>query len=201
MTTESLWKEIQAEERKLVDFKLPNVPSGGLKIVVTTLEDRSRNGMRSITSSIAKILDMIVRAVHKVLRKILQWYLNNVQDLLPAYLPKHDCFVLQLLVLIEADIAWSYNILYINEAHFYLQNVFNTENCTETTKNPKIYQLLPLHSPKMICSASLRHFLPRPVLCRLHYSCGFYFLNCQCKTLLVSIIQLHHFSNSAASVA
>lgn len=105
--------------------------------------------MRSITSSIAKIMDMIVRVVHKVLRKILQWYLNNVQGLLPAYLPKHDCFVLQLLVLIEANIAWPYNILYINEAHFYLQNVFNTENCTETTKNPKIYQLLPLHSPKM----------------------------------------------------
>lgn len=102
-------------------FKLPNIPSGGLQNVVTTLEERSRSGMKSITSTIAKILDTMVSAVHKVLRKFLQWYLNkitHVKDLLPAYLAEHDYFVLQLQVLMEADIAWPYKVLHINEAHF-----------------------------------------------------------------------------------
>jgi len=73
-----------------------------------------------------------------------------MQELLAADFPKREHFALQFLVCMEVDIAYSYNSLWTDEAHFHLQNAVNTQNFRIWAKeNPNISQSLPLHSPKV----------------------------------------------------
>ncbi|GBL89158.1 hypothetical protein AVEN_255278-1 [Araneus ventricosus] len=47
----------------------------------------------------------------------------------------------------EVDNAWPWNILWTDEAHFYLQGSVNTQNCRIWAReNPFQMQPLPLHS-------------------------------------------------------
>lgn len=122
--------------------------------VATALEEGSSSGVGSCSArGIARTLGMSVSTVHKVLRKIMRCYpykITHVQELLAADLPKREKFALQFLARMEVDIAWPYNILWTDEAHFHLQNAVNTQNCRIwATENPNISQPLPLHSPKV----------------------------------------------------
>ncbi|GBM23410.1 hypothetical protein AVEN_138650-1 [Araneus ventricosus] len=89
----------------------------------------------------------------KILRNILQCYpfkITHIQELVPADLPKREAFTLQFLARMEVDNAWTWEILWTDEAHFHLQGFVNTQNCRIWTReNPFQIQPLPLHSQKV----------------------------------------------------
>ncbi|GBM18396.1 hypothetical protein AVEN_72738-1 [Araneus ventricosus] len=104
-------------------------------------------------------LNVPVSTVHKILRNILQCYpfkITHIQELVPADLPKREAFALQFLARMEVDSAWSWNILWTDEAHFHLQGCINTQNYRIwATENPFQMQPFPLHSQKLLCGAGL----------------------------------------------
>ena len=81
---------------------------------------------------IARPLDMSVSKVHAIFSNILRCYLykiTHVQKLLLADLPVRHKFVLEFLSRLEVDNDWAWNILWTNEAHFYLLRFVNTQIC------------------------------------------------------------------------
>ncbi|GFX95952.1 uncharacterized protein TNCV_2085321 [Trichonephila clavipes] len=51
---------------------------------------------------------------------------------------------------VEVDASWPWKILWSDEAHFHLSGTVNTHNCRIwDTENPRTFQDIPLHSPKV----------------------------------------------------
>ncbi|GFT32343.1 uncharacterized protein TNCV_4483811 [Trichonephila clavipes] len=51
---------------------------------------------------------------------------------------------------VEVDASWLWKILWSDEAHFHLSGTINIHNCRIwDTKNPRTFQEIPLHSPKV----------------------------------------------------
>ena len=74
-------------------------------------------------------LDMPVSKVHKILRSILHCYpykITYVQELFPADLPVRRTFTLEILSGMEVENKWLWNILWLDDGHYYLQDVVNT---------------------------------------------------------------------------
>ncbi|GFT95813.1 uncharacterized protein TNCV_311661 [Trichonephila clavipes] len=52
--------------------------------------------------------------------------------------------------IVEVDASWPWKILWSDEAHFHLSGTVNTHNCRIwDTENPRTFQEIPLHSPKV----------------------------------------------------
>ncbi|GBN27936.1 hypothetical protein AVEN_216322-1 [Araneus ventricosus] len=101
--------------------------------MATTLQEASSSALGTCSGlRISQTLDMPVSTVRKILRNILQCYsfkIKHVQELVPADLPEREAVALQFLARMEVDNAWPWNILWTDEAHFYLQGSVNTQNC------------------------------------------------------------------------
>lgn len=122
--------------------------------VATALEEGSNSGAQTCSArGIARTVDMPVSTVNKILRNILHCYpykITHVQELLPADLPIRHTFALEFLARMEVDNEWPWNILWTDEAHFYLHGVVNTQNCRIWAKeNPFARVSIPLHSAKV----------------------------------------------------
>lgn len=122
--------------------------------VATALEEESNSGVQACSArGIGRTLDMPVSTVNKILRNILHCYpykITHVQQLLPADLPIRHTFALEFLARMEVDNEWPWNILWTDEAHFYLNGVVNTQNCRIwATENPFACVSIPLHSAKV----------------------------------------------------
>ncbi|GFV48877.1 uncharacterized protein TNCV_1342861 [Trichonephila clavipes] len=63
---------------------------------------------------------------------------------------KRLTFALTFLARVEVDASWPWKILWSDEAHFHLSGTVNTHNChILDTENPRTFQDIPLHSPKV----------------------------------------------------
>jgi hypothetical protein len=78
--------------------------------------------------------------VWKILRKIIHFYpykISRVQELRNNDHDKRLNFALTFLARMEVDDAWHWEILWEDEAHFYLNGTVNTQNCRIwDTKSP-----------------------------------------------------------------
>ncbi|GFT37031.1 uncharacterized protein TNCV_175491 [Trichonephila clavipes] len=63
----------------------------------------------------------------------------------------------------EVDASWPWKILWSDEAPFHLSGTVNTHNCRIwDTENPRTFQEIPLHSPKVtVCRAFPTAWPPR----------------------------------------
>ncbi|GFW84945.1 uncharacterized protein TNCV_682331 [Trichonephila clavipes] len=63
---------------------------------------------------------------------------------------KRLTFALTFLARVEVDASWPWKILWSDEEHFHLSGTVNTHNCRICdTENPRTFQEIPLHSPKV----------------------------------------------------
>ncbi|GFY09440.1 uncharacterized protein TNCV_4321191 [Trichonephila clavipes] len=102
---------------------------------------------------VAEVLDLPRSTVQKIMRNILRYYpykLQLVQELLAHDFETRHLFSLQFLARLEVDPEWPWNILWTDEAHFYLDGSVNTHNCRIwESDNPHSTLQVPLHSPKV----------------------------------------------------
>ncbi|GBL79395.1 hypothetical protein AVEN_92582-1 [Araneus ventricosus] len=130
------------------------IASTSLGDVATELHEASSSALGTCSArGISRTLDMPVSTTRKILQNILQCYplkIMHIQELVLADLLKREAFALQFLARMEVDIAWSWNILWTDKAHFHLQGSVNTQNCrTWARENPFQMQPLPRHSQKV----------------------------------------------------
>ncbi|GFS52244.1 uncharacterized protein TNCV_4849801 [Trichonephila clavipes] len=63
---------------------------------------------------------------------------------------KRLTFASTFLARVEVDASWPWKILWSDEAYFHLCGTVNTHNCRIwDTENPRTFQEIPLHSPKV----------------------------------------------------
>ncbi|GFU79430.1 uncharacterized protein TNCV_871991 [Trichonephila clavipes] len=63
---------------------------------------------------------------------------------------KRLTFALTFLARVEVDASWPWKILWSDEVHFHLSGTVNIHNCRIwDTENPRTFQEIPLHSPKV----------------------------------------------------
>ncbi|GFU50783.1 uncharacterized protein TNCV_2494891 [Trichonephila clavipes] len=77
---------------------------------------------------------------------------------------KRLTFALTFLARVEVDASWPWKILWSDEAHFHLSGTVNTHNCRIwDTENPRTFQEIPLHSPKVtVWCGFTATFIPGP---------------------------------------
>lgn len=143
--------------------KLDILPGRGRKKVdISSIEDiataavdlasQSSFGNASVPA-IANEVDMPISTVRKVMRQILRYYpykIQRVQQLIQGDTESRLSFSLQFLARMNVDNSWPWNILWSDEAHFYLNGQVNTHNCRIWAKeNPNVVQEVPLHAAKV----------------------------------------------------
>ncbi|GFX12125.1 uncharacterized protein TNCV_2999081 [Trichonephila clavipes] len=129
-------------------------------------EDKASNVQASTSvRRVEEALDLPRSTMQKIMRNILRYYpykLQLVQELLPHDFETRHLFSLQFLAHLEVDPEWPWNILWTEEAHFYLGGSVNTHNCRiwETDNLHSTLQV-PLHSPKVTvwCGSSASFIL------------------------------------------
>lgn len=91
--------------------------------------------------------------VRKVLRNIMHYFpykIHHTQQLLDRDKPQRLSFAVSFLNRMTVDLSWPWNILWSDEAHFYLNGTVNTQNCRIwAQENPRMHTEIPLHSPKV----------------------------------------------------
>lgn len=129
------------------------IPSASVEDVALSLEEGRNTQGTTSARGIARSLHMPLSTVLKILRSILKCYpykITHVQQLLNTDFAQRETFALQFIARMDVDVAWPWNILWTDEAHFHLNGVVNTQNCRIWAKaNPMGMHALPLHSPKV----------------------------------------------------
>ncbi|GFX00672.1 uncharacterized protein TNCV_2236791 [Trichonephila clavipes] len=124
------------------------------KVALQVEYDKSSNVLASTSvRRVVEALDLTRSTVQKIMRNIIRYYaykLQFVQELLPHDFETRHLFSLQFLARLEVDPEWPWNILWTEEAHFYVDGSVNTHNCRIwESDNPHSTLRVPLHSPKV----------------------------------------------------
>lgn len=129
------------------------VPDDAVTDVATAVFDDTGTSSGPSARAIARQTDMPYATVWKILRKTLHFYpykISRVQALHITDPDKRLTFALTFLARMEIDNDWPWNILWGDEAHFYLNGSVNTQNCRIwACERPTVIQEVPLHSPKV----------------------------------------------------
>ncbi|GFX07036.1 uncharacterized protein TNCV_1556391 [Trichonephila clavipes] len=107
----------------------------------------------SSARAVSRQLGVPYSTVWNVLRKVVHFFpykIRHNQQLMANDREKRLTFALTFLARIEVDASWPWKILWSDEVHFHLSGTVNTHNCRIwDTENPRIFQEIPLHSPKV----------------------------------------------------
>ena len=133
---------------------------GIVEDVATAIVEQSMNNVAVCKSArgVSRNLSVPHNTVQNKLRKIFPirrraffpYKIRYNQQFLPIDRKKRLTFALTFLARVEVDASWPWQILWSDEAHFHLNGTVNTHNCRICdTKNPRTFQEIPLHSPKV----------------------------------------------------
>ncbi|GFV57924.1 uncharacterized protein TNCV_2801901 [Trichonephila clavipes] len=107
----------------------------------------------SSARAVSRHLGVPYSTVWNVLRKVVHFFpykIRHNQQLMANDREKRLTFALTFLARVEVDASWPWKILWSNEAHFHVSGTVNTHNCRIwDTENPRTFQEIPLHSPKV----------------------------------------------------
>lgn len=123
--------------------------------VATAVVEQSLTNNRGTSSAraVSRQLDVSYGTVWKILRKIVHFFpykISHNQQLLGTDPERRLSFALTFIARMEVDDFWPWNILWSDEAHFYLNGTVNTHNCRIwAMENPRAFHTIPLHSPKV----------------------------------------------------
>ncbi|GFV43151.1 uncharacterized protein TNCV_1573971 [Trichonephila clavipes] len=123
--------------------------------VATAIVDQSMDNVIGCSSAcaVSRHLGVPYSTVRNVLRKVVHFFpykIRHNQQLMANDREKRLTFALTFLARVEVDASWPWKILWSDEAHFHLSGTVNTHNCRIwDTENPRTYQEIPLHSPKV----------------------------------------------------
>lgn len=125
------------------------------EVVALAVEEATMESTHGTCSvrAVARRMDVPWSTVYKIVRKVLQFYpykIKHVQELQRNDPAARESFALEFLARMEVDEHWPWNILWTDEAHFYLNGDVNTHNCRIWAKQiPHVIYPVPLHSPKV----------------------------------------------------
>ncbi|GFX03738.1 uncharacterized protein TNCV_2113101 [Trichonephila clavipes] len=123
--------------------------------VATAIVDQSMDNVIGCSSAraVSRHLGVLYSTVWNVLRKVVHFFpykIRHNQQLMANDREKRLTFALTFLARVEVDASWPWKILWSDEAHFHLSGTVNTHNCRIwDTENPRTFQEIPLHSPKV----------------------------------------------------
>ncbi|GFX54935.1 uncharacterized protein TNCV_3318521 [Trichonephila clavipes] len=126
-----------------------------VKDVATAIVDQSMDNVIGCSSAraVSRHLGVPYSTVWNVLRKVAHFFpykIRHNQQLMANDREKRLTFALAFLARVEVDASWPWKILWSDEAHFLLSGTVNTHNCRIwDTENPRTFQEIPLHSPKV----------------------------------------------------
>ncbi|GBN24932.1 hypothetical protein AVEN_244629-1 [Araneus ventricosus] len=95
---------------------------------------------------------MTYSTVRQVRRRILCYFpyeFQSVHQLSDGEAEVRETFALQFLARMAVNEAWSWNILWSDEAHFFLNCQLNTHNCIWPIENPHAIHQVFLHPAKV----------------------------------------------------
>lgn len=110
------------------------IPSSSVEDVATAVVDASNQSPHGNVSVpvVSLVLDIPYSTVRKILRRILHFYpfkIKPVHQLQAGDSEVRKTFALQFLARMEVDVTWPWNILWSDEAHFFVNGQVNTHNC------------------------------------------------------------------------
>jgi hypothetical protein len=123
--------------------------------VATAIVEQSMDNIMGCSSAraVSRHLGVPYSTVWNVLRKMVHFFpykISHNQQLLAIDREKRLTFALTFLARVEVDASWPWQVLWSDEAHFHLSGIVNTHNCRIwDTENPRTFQEIPLHSPKV----------------------------------------------------
>ncbi|GFW18470.1 uncharacterized protein TNCV_1184971 [Trichonephila clavipes] len=123
--------------------------------VATAIVDQSMDNVIGCSSAraVSRHLGVPYSTVWNVLRKVVHFFpykIRHNQQLMANDREKRLTFALTFLARVEVDASWPWKILWSDKAHFHLSGTVNTHNCRVwDTENPRTFQEIPLHSPKV----------------------------------------------------
>ncbi|GFU40802.1 uncharacterized protein TNCV_2466321 [Trichonephila clavipes] len=123
--------------------------------VATAIIDQSMDNVIGCSSAraVSRHMGVPYNTVWNVLRKVVHFFpykIRHNQQLMANDREKRLTFALTFLARVEVGASWPWKILWSDEAHFHLSRTVNTHNCRIwDTENPRTFQEIPLHSPKV----------------------------------------------------
>ncbi|GFU32491.1 uncharacterized protein TNCV_4890101 [Trichonephila clavipes] len=123
--------------------------------VATAIVDQSMDNVIGCSSAraVSRHLGVPYSTAWNVLRKVVHFFpykIRHNQQLTANDREKRLTFALTFLAKVEVEASWPWKILWSDEAHFHLSGTVNTHNCRIwDTENSRIFQEIPLHSPKV----------------------------------------------------
>lgn len=131
------------------------VRSDVVEDVATGIVEQSMDNVVGCSSAraVSRHLGVPYSTVWNVLRKMVHCFPYKIrpnQQLLATDREMRLTFALTFLARVEVDASWPWQIMWSDEAHFHLSGTVNTHNCRIwDTTNPRTFQEIPLHSPKV----------------------------------------------------
>lgn len=133
----------------------PSVPEDEVAEVLHVaqeLSEQSPHGTSSVRN-VGRQLQLPTSTVWKIMRttlKLFPYKMHRVQELKPPDLVARYNFSLHCVAESHLNDEWIRNVLFTNEAHFYLNGFVNNKNCVIwDDTNPHAILPQPLHSPKL----------------------------------------------------
>lgn len=131
------------------------VSSASVEDVATAVVEATSQDPHGVVSvpAISRAVDMPYSTVWQVMRRIVGYYpykIHSLHQLCDRDAEVRQTFALQFLARMAVDAAWPWNILWTDEAHFYLNGKVNTHNCRIwATENPRAIDQVSLHPAKI----------------------------------------------------
>ncbi|GBN31554.1 hypothetical protein AVEN_252175-1 [Araneus ventricosus] len=131
------------------------IPSSSVEDVATAVVEASSQSPHGTVSVpvVSRVFYMPYSTVRKLLRRILNFYPYKIK---PVHLLQdrdsevRTTFALEFLARKVVDVTWPWNIMWSDEAHFYLNGHVNTHNCRIwTAENPHAIQEQTLYPDKV----------------------------------------------------
>ena len=86
--------------------------------------------------------------------------INRLKELKPGDYDLQETFALTVLARMEVEQNWLWDILWIDEAHFYTRGTEKTRNyCIKSTESPNQFQQMPLNLLHFTATDVIRSFL------------------------------------------
>ena len=121
--------------------------------VATAVVEQANSNTTGVCSAraVSRQLGLSQTTVWRCMRIALNAYpykIQRLQELKPGDNDLRETFALTFLARMEVEQNWPYNILWTDEAHFYMRGTVNTHNCRIwSTEIPHQVQQMPLNSP------------------------------------------------------
>ncbi|GFV11487.1 uncharacterized protein TNCV_1413641 [Trichonephila clavipes] len=146
------------EFRRLKNLRKGPLLPQALKRMIARFEKTGHLGVqpgRGCKSTRSGVVEDVATAIHSVectekSGAFFPYKIRHNQQLMANDREKRLTFALTFLARVEVDASWPWKILWSDEAHFHLSGTVNTHNCRIwDTENPRTFQEIPLHSPKV----------------------------------------------------